>query len=221
MGDHWYLYTDEKYLAYLNSKEWKTLRKQVIERCNNTCERCGKLCVSQIHHLTYARVYHEKLDDVQGLCEYCHDFLHGKRTDDGTAKYARRVERQLQLLQAVENGRSELRRFEERQGAYRRFSKADFAFDKELMAILRQHPRVIFSSYEGRIASVCYAKRVNEPGVTFSLQWGSGNDRCCRPIHAEEWLFSGKVVFDTERGVWVDIHCIKSFVERYDRDQGR
>jgi len=74
MRSYWFYSTSPEYLAYLNSKAWLDLRAQVIERCNNTCERCGKFAVAHLHHLTYDRVYQEKLEDVQGLCEYCHDF---------------------------------------------------------------------------------------------------------------------------------------------------
>jgi hypothetical protein len=38
--------------------------------------------MSHVHHLTYERKYHERLEDLQGLCEGCHEFTHGKRNRD-------------------------------------------------------------------------------------------------------------------------------------------
>lgn len=34
------------------------------------------------HHLTYERIYHENLDDLQAVCDPCHEFLSGKRGED-------------------------------------------------------------------------------------------------------------------------------------------
>jgi hypothetical protein len=53
---------------YLKSKEWKAKRKAVKERCQNICERCHKYSVDGVHHLTYERLYNERLEDLQGLC---------------------------------------------------------------------------------------------------------------------------------------------------------
>jgi hypothetical protein len=35
-----------------------------------------------VHHLTYARKYAEKLDDLAGWCNACHEFTHGKTDVD-------------------------------------------------------------------------------------------------------------------------------------------
>src|SRR5262249_53330141 len=110
MRSDWYYTTNERYLAYLKSNEWLERRQQVIQRCNNTCERCGKFHVAEVHHLTYAHVFHEELEDLQGLCEYCHAFVHGEQADDGVAEYERLVKRQEELGQRVERARFELQR---------------------------------------------------------------------------------------------------------------
>ena len=68
---------NERYRAYLDSPEWKAMRKAVKKRCNNVCERCHKFRVDEVHHLTYDRVFNERLEDLQGLCVPCHRFLHG------------------------------------------------------------------------------------------------------------------------------------------------
>jgi hypothetical protein len=67
-----------EYEGYLKSKEWKALCKAVKERCNNICERCNNHLVDDVHHLTYVRKYEERLEDLQGLCAGCHEFLHRK-----------------------------------------------------------------------------------------------------------------------------------------------
>lgn len=69
---------DEAYGKYLMSREWALKRNAVIVRAHGMCERCGQFEASQIHHLTYIRLYRECLSDLQGLCPGCHQFLHAK-----------------------------------------------------------------------------------------------------------------------------------------------
>ena len=73
---------NEKYQRYLSSAVWKKLRQAVIDRCNDCCERCGKRLVDEIHHVTYKRIYKEDLDDLLGLCEGCHAYIHEKTKID-------------------------------------------------------------------------------------------------------------------------------------------
>jgi hypothetical protein len=68
---------DDKYNRYLCSREWSLKKRQVKSRCNGVCERCKDNLMQHVHHLTYARKYNEKLDDLQGVCKACHDFIHG------------------------------------------------------------------------------------------------------------------------------------------------
>lgn len=72
----------ERYQRYLCSREWAEKRKLVLIRSDNRCERCHGAPVSHVHHLTYIRKYDERPEDLQGLCEPCHEFIHGKRDDD-------------------------------------------------------------------------------------------------------------------------------------------
>ena len=67
----------EKYNAYLCSREWALRRQKVIKRCGGICERCCDAKVTHVHHLTYARKYNERTEDLQGLCEPCHKHTHG------------------------------------------------------------------------------------------------------------------------------------------------
>lgn len=80
----WRTITDEreKYAAYLCSREWAVKKNAVHERAKGTCERCGLLPISAVHHLTYERKYREELTDLAGWCQPCHDFTHGKSNYD-------------------------------------------------------------------------------------------------------------------------------------------
>jgi hypothetical protein len=72
----------EKYQRYLCSREWAEKRRAVMERAKDTCERCLNARADAVHHLTYARKYAERLDDLQAICDPCHQFLHGKSDRD-------------------------------------------------------------------------------------------------------------------------------------------
>lgn len=72
----------EKYAAYLCSREWSEKREAVRERANGKCERCLVNDMDAVHHLTYARKYDESMDDLQAICNGCHEFTHGKSDED-------------------------------------------------------------------------------------------------------------------------------------------
>src|SRR5262245_8214677 len=72
----------EKYQAYLASREWGLLREAVHQRAHGTCERCYKGKGNAVHHLTYARIYCERLEDLALLCDGCHDYTHGRSHKD-------------------------------------------------------------------------------------------------------------------------------------------
>ena len=71
---------DIEYPNYLISNEWQVKRFSVLQRAKNLCEKKG--CtekVTDIHHLTYANVGLEPLEDLQALCHECHAQVHGHR----------------------------------------------------------------------------------------------------------------------------------------------
>lgn len=80
----WRTMTDEKekYAAYLCSREWAEKREAVRSRASNRCERCEVLPMAACHHLTYKRKYKERLEDLQAICNPCHEFTHGKNDID-------------------------------------------------------------------------------------------------------------------------------------------
>jgi hypothetical protein len=70
------------YHKYLASREWALLKNKVQKRCNGKCERCFVGEYEATHHLTYERIGHEDLEDLQGVCSVCHEFLSGKSSFD-------------------------------------------------------------------------------------------------------------------------------------------
>jgi 5-methylcytosine-specific restriction endonuclease McrA len=65
-----------RYEAYLASPEWRALRRRAIRRDEGRCVKCGSKMPLQVHHLTYARMGHEQLDDLVTLCKACHELTH-------------------------------------------------------------------------------------------------------------------------------------------------
>lgn len=101
---------DFDYQRYLASREWALLREAVRERANWTCERCKQLPIAATHHLTYERVGHEELTDLQAVCGPCHRFLSAKSDFDPVAAISRLVwphttygEREQVLRSLLEN----------------------------------------------------------------------------------------------------------------------
>lgn len=72
----------EKREAYYCSREWSVLKQQVKKRSGSVCERCRHNQSTAVHHLTYARLYRERLEDLQDICQACHEFTHGKTNID-------------------------------------------------------------------------------------------------------------------------------------------
>src|SRR5579872_6752263 len=70
------------YKTYLASREWALKREAVRRRSGNKCERCKKGPQDAVHHLTYANVGNEPLENLQAICRPCHEFLSGKSDYD-------------------------------------------------------------------------------------------------------------------------------------------
>lgn len=70
------------YKEYLKSRAWQKKRLKVLTRAKFICERCHRRQATQIHHLTYDRIFHERLKDLQAICGPCHMEIHG--IEDGT-----------------------------------------------------------------------------------------------------------------------------------------
>lgn len=77
--------TDEEVNRFYKSYPWIKLRKQVILRDNNECQRCkehGKFSIGQcVHHKKELRKHPElalDIDNLITLCNTCHNSIHDR-----------------------------------------------------------------------------------------------------------------------------------------------
>lgn len=66
---------DSAYHDYLKSAHWRRFRKHYKRMRPWRCV-CGATDDLELHHKTYARLGHERLDDVRPLCPSCHALIH-------------------------------------------------------------------------------------------------------------------------------------------------
>lgn len=79
------------YEGYMQSTIWGEKRRKVLERVRRThggmCEGCGERRAEEVHHVRYPRglepgsrgwVAKEKLYDLVGICERCHEEVHSE-----------------------------------------------------------------------------------------------------------------------------------------------
>jgi hypothetical protein len=64
---------------YLGSAFWRERREHILQRANHTCEKCGKRPATEVHHLTYLRVFNEVPSDLLALCRQCHAEIHWRQ----------------------------------------------------------------------------------------------------------------------------------------------
>jgi ribosomal protein S27AE len=77
------------YAQYLRSEHWMTLKEEKFASARRMCERCGEGAKHRgdrwiglhVHHLTYERVGHEDMADLQVLCIHCHAVTHERVAD--------------------------------------------------------------------------------------------------------------------------------------------
>ena len=60
------------YITYLNSTAWKERRLRRLALSANRCEACACNANLRVHHLTYANIFREPMNDLMTLCETCH-----------------------------------------------------------------------------------------------------------------------------------------------------
>jgi hypothetical protein len=64
---------------YYKTEHWVGFTKETRKRAGGKCERCSEGGPPfHVHHLSYARLWHELPEDVQVLCEKCHQLAHGR-----------------------------------------------------------------------------------------------------------------------------------------------
>lgn len=60
------------YSRYIKSPAWRRVRAKVLARSKGWCERCRTERALHVHHVTYARLGNEALNDLEALCAGCH-----------------------------------------------------------------------------------------------------------------------------------------------------
>lgn len=61
--------------VYLRSEIWRNKRQIILKRDKNKCVCCDSPA-SDIHHITYDRIYKENFEDLISVCRSCHQKIH-------------------------------------------------------------------------------------------------------------------------------------------------
>jgi hypothetical protein len=73
----------EKYVDYLNSERWQTLREATIHRDHYKCAICESKDDLQVHHRTYITIFTPaEFFDLITLCRKCHERHHEIKSDE-------------------------------------------------------------------------------------------------------------------------------------------
>ncbi|AFO91729.1 hypothetical protein D1822_09875 [Phaeobacter inhibens] len=64
---------------YLASDKWAVKRRAVMERDSQRCQACLTRDATEVHHLTYDRIFEEPMFDLVAICRRCHEKLHEKK----------------------------------------------------------------------------------------------------------------------------------------------
>jgi len=62
---------DDKYKSYLNSDAWKAKRRERLAIAQHRCAACPRKA-TDVHHLTYERIFNENMEDLLPLCHEHH-----------------------------------------------------------------------------------------------------------------------------------------------------
>lgn len=69
--------------AYMRTAKWKKIRKAKLDQTRGQCEKCGSwMGRKDVHHKTYNRLGHERLEDLIVLCTHCHEIEDERRAAD-------------------------------------------------------------------------------------------------------------------------------------------
>jgi hypothetical protein len=76
----------EHYDKYMETAQWRVLRRKIYKRAKKRCELCHALPAvtggqrprraQAVHHVTYDRLFFERLTDLLAVCFTCHAILH-------------------------------------------------------------------------------------------------------------------------------------------------
>ena len=68
----------QNYKDYLESPQWQRKRSERLAIDRKQCVLCGELNNLHVHHVTYERLFHEKMSDLMTVCKSCHEVLHDR-----------------------------------------------------------------------------------------------------------------------------------------------
>ena len=72
-----------RHKEFMRSAEWREVKRQRREMAGNCCEACGRRGRLAGHHLRYpSDPYACTVDDIQMLCEPCHNKLHADKSKE-------------------------------------------------------------------------------------------------------------------------------------------
>ena len=111
------------YNKVLRSARWRDMKARLLRFRGERCEGCPKVFASgagkknlSLHHRTYDRLGHELDEDVQLLCENCHEKADRERERQGkerseAAQYDRRLQGWVEAMRGpgaeIEEGDAE------------------------------------------------------------------------------------------------------------------
>ncbi len=72
-----------RFKQYMRSSEWRQLKSERRAVTGNCCEVCGRRGRLVGHHVNYPNdPYNCTVDDIEMICERCHNKLHAERSRD-------------------------------------------------------------------------------------------------------------------------------------------
>lgn len=66
----------DAYDDYINSPAWRVKRRRALDRDGHLCQGCLESVATDVHHMTYDRLFDELLCDLVSLCQACHQKCH-------------------------------------------------------------------------------------------------------------------------------------------------
>jgi 5-methylcytosine-specific restriction endonuclease McrA len=64
------------YEKYMQTWQWRAMRRKAMKRAKKKCQFCQERKPKVVHHLTYDRLFFERLTDLLALCYTCHALMH-------------------------------------------------------------------------------------------------------------------------------------------------
>jgi hypothetical protein len=69
------------YQDYIHSKQWQRKRNERLALDRKQCVLCFSMTNLHVHHVTYERLFKEKMSDLMTVCKECHEIIHNRFFD--------------------------------------------------------------------------------------------------------------------------------------------